>query len=186
MPQDVNSVSPGYTTGQVDLSKAPGSDQDWDSLFLNPENPTASQPQAASGTNPQQPPQAQTSPFLKAGETVYNTAEDAATGIVHKDSVIAKYRDYLSKNGVDPNAILKDEVQQTRPQVQSQEPTRTNSPYKYYGNPNFFDEVAKAASDRDRVRYEQLMSQHTQEAIAASLDPWRATLAETNRFRAIR
>jgi hypothetical protein len=30
------------------------------------------------------------------------------------------------------------------------------------------------------------MSQHTQEAIQAQLDPWRATLAETNRFRAIR
>jgi hypothetical protein len=188
MPQDVNSVSPGYTTGAVNLQGAPGADQDWDSLFLNPENPTASQPQVASGTNPQQQPQAVTTnqPFLKAGETVYNTAEDAATGITHKDSVIAKYRAYLSQNGVDPNAILKDEVQTGRPQVQTQEPTKTNSPYKYYGNPNFFDEVAKAASDRDRVRYEQLMSQHTQEAIQAQLDPWRATLAETNRFRAIR
>jgi hypothetical protein len=185
---DVNNVSPGYSTHQVDMSKAPGADQDWDSLFLNPEVQTASQPQVASGTNPQQQPQAVTTnqPFIKAGETVYNTAEDAVAGISHKDSVIAKYRDFLSKNGLDPNAVLKDEVQVQRPQAQSQTSQPTNSPYKYYGNPNFFDEVAQAATNKDRVRYEQLMSQHTQEAIQAQLDPWRATLAETNRFRAIR
>ena len=183
---DPNSVSPGYNSGHVNLQSAPGADQDWDSLFPNPELQTALSPQATpSGTTPQQTPQA-TQPFLKAGETVYNSAEDAATGIAHKDSVIAKYRDFLSKNGLDPNAVLRDEVQATRPQAQPTRDTTPNSPYKYYGNPNFFDEVASAASARDRAKYTELMGKFAQEAIQANLDPWRSTLAETNRFRAIR
>jgi hypothetical protein len=184
MPQQPTSVSSGYNTGHVDLSAAPAADQDWDSLFPNPELQSASQPQVANpGTTPVQ--QTEPKPFLKAGETVYNTEEDAANGLAHKDAIVAKYRNFLSQNGFDPNALLKDEFQQAQPQVRQQEQVKT-SPYKYYGNPNFFDEVAAAAQSRDRVKYEQLMSTHTQEAIQASLDPWRATLAETNRFRAIR
>jgi hypothetical protein len=180
MPQDVNSVSPGYNSGHIDLSKAPGADQDWDALFPNPELQPA-QPQVAQpGTTPQQPPQAD-QVFLKAGDTVYKTAEDAVNGTVHKDELIANYRRYLSEQGVDPNTLQKT-AQATQPQTE----TQRNSPYKYYGNPEFFDKVAEAAQKRDRVEYERLMASHTQEAIQASLDPWRATLAETNRFRAIR
>jgi hypothetical protein len=182
---DTNSVSPGYNTGSVNLQNAPAADQDWDSLFPNPELQSASQPQVANpGANPPQPV-TPAQPFIKAGDTVYNTAEDAVAGISHKDSVIAKYRDYLASQGLDPNAILKGEAQQ-RPQAQPQTQPTNTSPYKYYNNPNFFDEVAAAAQSRDRVKYEQIMSQHTQEAIQAQLEPWRATLAETNRFRAIR
>lgn len=182
-----NNVSSGYNTGHVDLSSAPGADQDWDSLFPNPELQSASQSQVAnSGTTPQQSSQATQQPFLKAGETVYNTAEDAAAGVAHKDSVIAKYRDFLAKNGLDPNAVLKDEVQAVQPQAKSAQEPIQNSPYKYYGNPSFFDEVAAAASTRDRAKYTELMGKFAQEAISANLDPWRATLAETNRFRAIR
>src|SRR5579863_9736244 len=135
---DPNSVSPGHVSGSVSLQDAPGGDQDWDSLFPNPELQPASQPQVANpGINPQQP-QTPQAPFLKAGETVYNTAEDAANGVAHKDSVIAKYRNFLASNGLDPNAVLKDDFQpQVRPQVQPQpEPTRSNSPYKHYNNPN--------------------------------------------------
>lgn len=185
MPNPTN-VSSGYNQGHISLADAPGADLNWDELFPNPELQQSASPSqvATPGTNPQTTPQAG-QPFLQAGETVYNTAEDAATGIQHKDTVIAKYRDFLAKNGLDPNAVLKDEAQSFQPQARTQEPVK-NSPYKYFGNPNFFDEVAKAAADRDRVKYEQLMSSHTQEAIQASLDPWRATLAETNRFRAIR
>jgi hypothetical protein len=184
MPDQPTSVSSGYNSGHIDLSKAPGADQDWDSLFPSTESTSASQPQVANpGTTPSQ--QVDPKPFLKAGETVYNTEEDAANGLAHKDAIVAKYRNFLAQNGYDPNALLKDEFQ-TRPQAQPQAQPVNQSPYKYYNNPNFFDEVAAAAQSRDRVKYEQIMSQHTQEAIQAQLEPWRATLAETNRFRAIR
>jgi hypothetical protein len=181
---DPNSVSSGAINGRVDLSSAPAGDQDWDSLFPNPELQTASQPQAATGTTPQQQPQAD-QVFLKAGDTVYKTAEDAIQGTAHKDELIANYRKFLSEQGVDPNTLQRTNQQVGQVQ-QSQADQQRTSPYKYYGNPNFFDEVADAAQKRDRVRYEQLMATHTQEAIQAQLDPWRATLAETNRFRAIR
>jgi hypothetical protein len=175
---------PNGNPNSVSLANAPGADQDWDSLFPNPELQPA-QPQVVnSPTTPQQPQ----APFLKAGDTIYNTAEDAAAGVSHKDSVIAKYRNFLSSNGLDPNAVLKDDFQvQPRPQVQPQpEPVKNTSPYKHYNNPNFFDEVAAAATAKDRQKYTELMGQFTQEAIQANLEPWRATLAETNRNRAIR
>jgi hypothetical protein len=184
MPEP-SSASSDRPIGSVSLQDAPGGDQDWDSLFPNPEL-SASQPQAANpGTNPQQP-QTPPPPFLKAGDTVYNTAEDAATGVAHKDSVIAKYRNFLASNGLDPNAVLKDDFRpQAQPQAQPQ-PQASTSPYKHYQNPNFFDEVAAAATSKDKARYTQLLGEFTQEAIQATLDPWRATLAETSRNRAIR
>lgn len=176
---DPNSVSSGANGGRISLTDAPGADQNWDELFPNPELISATQSQTATqGTNPQTG-----QPFLKAGDTVYNTAEDAIQGTAHKDELIANYRRFLSEQGVDPNTLQR--AQQTVQQSQA-EPAKTNSQYKYYGNPEFFDKVADAAQRRDRVEYERLMSTHTQEAISAQLDPWRATLAETNRFRAIR
>src|SRR5271166_5710211 len=130
---DPNSVSSGYNQGHIDLSKAPGADQDWDSLFPNPETQTALTPQASQGTTPQQQPQAQSQPFLKAGETVYNTAEDAVTGVAHKDSEIAKYRSFLKANGVDPNTMQRAQAQS---QVQQQPPPTER----------FFDKIAAAAT----------------------------------------
>jgi len=182
---DPNRVPPDRPIGSVSLQDAPGGDQDWDSLFPNPEL-SASQPQVANpGTNPPQPVQP-AAPFLKAGDTVYNTAEDAATGVAHKDSVIAKYRNFLASNGLDPNAVLKDDYRpQAQPQAQPQ-PQVNNSPYKHFNNSNFYDEIAAAATSKDKARYTQLLGEFTQEAIQATLEPWRATLAETSRNRAIR
>jgi len=167
---DPNSVSPGYNSGHVDLSAAPGADQDWDSLFPNPELQSALSSQATNpGTNPQQQPQAtQNQPFLKAGETVYNTAEDAAKGVAHKDSEIAKYRSFLKQNGIDPNTMQRTAAQsQAEPQHQS---TTTR----------FFDKVAEAASKGDKDGYETAMK----EFFTGLIDPWRPTLAEMNRFKA--
>src|SRR5258707_14046376 len=102
-----DNVSSGYNTGRIDLSAAPGADLDWDQLFPNPEVQSASQPQTASnGTNQQQQPQAnQTQPFLKSGETVYNTVDDAIQGTAHKDQLIARYLGFLAEQGVDPNTL---------------------------------------------------------------------------------
>jgi hypothetical protein len=178
-------VSPGANGGRIDLSSAPGADVNWDDLFPNPET-TALAPQAPSGTTPQQQPQAtQSQPFLQAGSTVYNTAEDAVRGTQHKDDLIARYRSYLSTQGVDPNTL-----QRTAPEPQAQPTQTAPSKYKYYGNPNFFDEVAKAAADHDRAKYEQLLAVHSREAAEAAIDerlaPWQPTLAETNRYKAFR
>lgn len=184
-----SNVSPGANGARIDMSQAPGADLDWDNLFPNPENPTALSPQATSqGMAPQQQPQAtQSQPFLQAGSTVYNTAEDAIRGTQHKDDLIARYRSYLSTQGVDPNTL-----QRTAPEPQAQPAPQPTAPskYKYYGNPGFFDEVAKAAADRDRAKYEQLLAAHSREAADAAIDerlsPWQSTLAETNRYKAFR
>lgn len=188
---DVHNVSPGANGARLDLSNAPGGDLEWDSLFPNPEL-AAQQPQVAQGTNQQ--PSSQTpqnsGPFLKAGDTVYNTADDAIQGTVHKDQLIARYRNFLTEQGIDPNTMqsaARPNQPQVQPQVQQQPAT---SQYKLYGNPDFFEQVAKAAATGDKVAYERIMSSHAREAAQVALEeqlaPWRSTLAETNRFRAIR
>lgn len=176
-----DNVSSGFDKGYVDLSKAPGADTSWDDLFQNPENPAAVQPQAAPGTPPQQAPQA-SQPFLKAGDSVYNTAEDAARGLEYKDSLVAKYRAFLSENGFDPNSLNK---VQAEPQAQPQTPSQ----YKYLNNgTKYYQDLAKAANpDRpDPVAYEQIQRQYQQEVLQNFLAPYGSLLAETARQRAIR
>lgn len=167
---DPNSVSPGAIGGRLDFSNAPGADQDWDSLFPNPELPTALSPQATQGTTPQQPATspAQSQPFLKAGNTVYNTAEDAITGTVHKDEQIAKMRDFLKQNGIDPNTL-----QRVAAAPQATQPTPPSTE-------RFYDKVAAAATNHDKDAYEAAMK----EFFSSIVDPWRPTLAEMNRFKA--
>lgn len=181
MPQNPNPVAPSTT--YVDMTNAPGGDQDWDSLFPNPENPAASTPQVSPGTNPQQPPQAANDWFLRStdGKIVYRTAEDAIAGVSHKDAEIERLRGFLKSTGVDPNTL-----QTSQPQATPAPESKTNSPYKYYGNPNTFDEIAAAATARDKQKYTQIFDAYMKEAIQANLEPWRPTLAETNRNKAMR
>lgn len=167
--QDVNNVSPGANGTRIDMSNAPGSDLDWDSLFPNPEL-AAQQPQAATGTNPQQVAQQPQAPFLKAGNTVYNTAEDAINGVTHKDAEIERLRGFLKENGVNPNTLQRANAQQPQAVQQTQsEPQQS-----------FFDRVADAATRRDKVAYESAI----REFINSTIEPWRPTLAEMNRFKA--
>lgn len=163
-----NGVSPGYNGARIDMSGAPGADKDWDSLFLNPENPTPPSPQATQGTEPQQAPQAVQQPFLKAGDTVYNSAEDAVNGTIHKDREIARMRSFLKDNGVDPNTFQRT-AQQLQVVQQPQTETKT-----------FFDRVSEAATKQDKAGYEAIMD----EFFNRRLDPYRGTLAEMNRFKA--
>lgn len=162
---DPNNVSPGAIGTRIDMSTAPGGDLDWDTLFPNPEL-AAQQPQAVQGTTPQTPPQA-TGPFLKAGETVYNTAEDAITGTVHKDQEIARLRGYLKERGINPNTLQEAQAPQVR--QPDQQPTQ-----------RFFDKVADAATRRDKDAYESAM----REFIGTIVDPWRPTLAQMNAHKA--
>lgn len=166
---DPNSVSAGAASGRLDFSNAPGADQDWDSLFPNPELAPVSQPQVASGTNPPQAPQAQPNQFYLAsgdGKIAYRTAEDAIQGISVKDTEIARLRSFLKDSGVDPNTL-----QKAQPQAQ---------PQSAEAHARFFDRVAEAATNRDKDAYENAFK----EFIGGMIDPWRGTLAEMNRFKA--
>lgn len=163
-----NDVSTGYNTGRIDLSQAPAADMDWDQLFPNPELHQSAQPQAGQGTTPQAAPQA-SQPFLKAGDTVYNTAEDAINGTAHKDSEIARLRGYLKERGINPNTLQ-----------QVAEPQATQQPQSGNTNQRFFDKIADAATRHDKDAYESTMREFFQSIV----DPWRPTLAEMNRFKA--
>lgn len=181
MPNDLSS---GYDKGHIDLSGAPGADTSFDDLFP-PEGVPAAPPQAVQRTQPPQQPQAptQTAPFLKAGETVYLTAEDAANGVAHKDQLVAKYRAFLSENGYDPNELRAREPQ--TPVAQPQAPSK----YKYLGNgKKYYEDLAKAAdrTNPNPEAYEQITRTYQQEVFQDMYAPYAPLMAETARQRAIR
>lgn len=179
---DPNVVSPGASGTRIDMSGAPGSDISFDDLFPPSEGPAA--PQAPQGTIPLQQPQAVDQPFLKAGSSIYNTAEEAARGLEHKDQLVARYRAFLSENGFDPNELKPVVKPQAAPEPQ------TPSPYKYYKSNKLFSSLSNALSNKDMAAYEQIQSEFAAEAaqdqIQQILAPYAPLLAETARQRAIR
>lgn len=179
-----DNVSSGFDKGYVDLSGAPGADKSWDEMFLNPETtPAVPATSNGQGTNPPQAPQAtqESAPFLKAGDTVYMTAEDAARGTEHKDALIARYRTYLTDNGIDPNELK-------RAQAQPQAPAQaSNSQYKYLENGKlYYDDLSDAVKRHDEKAYGDITRRFQQEVIQSTLAPYAPLLAESARQRAIR
>ena len=176
---DPNALSSGFDKGHIDLSGAPGADTSFDDLFP-PEGAPAAPSQAAQGTPPPQTPQA---PFLKAGDSVYNTAEDAANGLAHKDQLVARYRAFLAENGFDPNEL------KAREPAQSQTPPPAPSKYKYLGNgKKYYEDLAKAAdrTNPNPEAYEAITRQYQQEVFADMYAPYAPLMAESARQRAIR
>lgn len=178
---DPNAVSQGANGGRVNLQDAPLGDLSFDSLFPNPElnNP----PQATS--QPGTPP-AEAQPFLKAGDSIYKTAEDAANGIAHKDSLVAKYRDFLTKNGVDPNTM---EFVAQPPASQAPAPAAPASQYKYLNNgTQLYKDLAAAANpaNPNMVEYERIMQTYQREMFQDSFAPYQSLVAESSRNQAIR
>jgi hypothetical protein len=184
-----NNVSSGFDRGYIDMSQAPGANVSFDDLFP-PEGEPAAQPQVAQGTPPPQTPQAPQGPFLKAGDTVYNTAEDAVNGTIHKDDYIRRARTFLQENGIDPNEFRR---VQSMPQAQPEPQPSSPSPYKYLGNgKQYYQDLASAANpaNPDPVRYEQIQRQYQkevfQEEFRNSMSPYGPAIAETFRQQAIR
>lgn len=179
-----NNVSTGFDRGYIDMSKAPGSDTSFDDLFpVEGEPPAAAVPQPpAQGTNPPQPPQAP-QPFLKAGDSVYNTAEDAINGTVHKDTLIARYRTYLQEQGIDPNELKPIE----RQEPQAPAPQTTGPQYKYLNNgKKYYGDLEAAVKVRDMESYERINREYQNEVMDSRLAPYLPIMAESQRQRAIR
>lgn len=169
--------------GYVPMADAPGADINFDDLF--PPEGFQAEPQAhVEQTPPQQPQAPSNEPFLKAGESVYLTAEDAAKGVQHKDELINRYRTFLKDSGVDPNTF-----QRTAPEPQAQQPKpqEQQSPYQYYGNgKKFYESVAKAVDSRNPDEFERIQREYTREAINAELAAYVPIMGEVTRQRAVR
>ena len=180
---DPNVVSPGNSGGNVNLQNAPGADYNFDDLFPNPEV-TPAQPQVATPGTPVQPtPQAtEAQPFLKAGSSVYLTAEEAARGLEHKDALVARYREYLDANGIDPNELRPKQVQPVKAQPQVEADTMDSG--------KLFDELAAAAQRGDKAAYGRIQETYqrriAQDVVQNYLAPYAPLMAETARQRAIR
>lgn len=180
---DPNAVSSGANGSRVDFASAPGADMSFDDLFPPSEGP-ASQPQAAPGTPPPSTPQAASQPFLKAGDSVYLSAEDAARGIEHKDQLVARYRTFLQENGFDPNDP------HPKAATQTNAPAAEPSQYKYYKTGKLYDALATALSTKNVQEYERIQTEHAREAAQDEFTrmyaPYAPLMAETARQRAFR
>jgi hypothetical protein len=177
---DPNTVSPGNNGGRINLQNAPGADYNFDDLFPNPEVTPQQSQVATSETPSQQTPQAtENQPFLKAGNSVYLTAEEAAKGIEHKDALVTRYRDFLAQQGFDPNELRPKAAPQVQPQVVDN-----------FDSGKLFDELASAAQRGDKAAYGRIQESYqrkiAQDVVQNVLAPYAPLMAETARQRAIR
>jgi hypothetical protein len=173
---DPNKTSPGFDGARVALTDAPGGDIPFDDLF--PPEGSQPDPQVSAGTPPQQEPQTPPEFFLRAGNSVYKTAEDAAKGVEHKDTLIDRYRAYLAEQGIDPDTL------QTKPKQTPQSP---DDPYKYLGKDgSLFDALSDAVSRKDKAAYDRAMNAYQQEQLNATLGPLAPLISEVAQQRAVR
>lgn len=176
---DPNQLSPGANGGRVNLQAAPGGEFNFDDLFPNPEATPAVVPQTPQGTPPPQSAQpSEAQPFLKAGSSVYLTAEEAARGVEHKDALVSRYRAFLEEKGFDPNTLT---------EVQKPQTSDSTSPYKYLGHEDkLFDDLSDAVTRKDKAAYGRIQFAAMQEALDVRLAPYQGYMAESARQRAIR
>ena len=141
----------------LNFSDAPGESYSLDDLFPNPEVDTAPAP-SESDTAPQA-----SSPedvFLRAGETIYKSREDALSGIAHKDAVIQDLRSKLaSSTGIDP--ITGKQLVVAHPQAQPEAPLN----YTQDGS-RYFDDLVEAVQKNDRVKYTAIQQKFIQDTLA--------------------
>jgi len=131
---------------------------------VSSQTPQAPAPNTATPTTPAVTPQAaptvdpSTEPFLRAGETVYKSKEDAAVGMSQKDTLIAQLRDYaIQQTGVDP--ITGRQV--ARPQYQGQSQGQPQQPVSYLQNgAQYFADLKKAVDSGDQNGYARIQQQY--------------------------
>jgi len=135
---------PDTKNGYFDFSDAPNSGESLDDIFASTEN-TPVAPQQID--QPQEPVTPTTpEPFLKtATGTVYNTVDDAITGVEHKDALITQLRqELLQATNVDP---LK-----KKPEPQTVDPNLVS----YIDNPKqYFADIKKAQTEEEVLRIQQ-------------------------------
>lgn len=166
--------APGFDGARLNFSEAPGGDISFDDLFPSEEGNQPAEPQvSAPGTQPSAAPQAPPPPpdfYLKAGESVYKSAEDAAKGIEHKDSLIGRYRKFLSDNGLDPDTLSP--ARQTPPQ----EINYMSDGKRYY------QDLVAAVQKGDEEAYARVQHKYVNDAIAPAI-PF---ITEVARQKAVR
>ena len=129
--------------------------------FPNPEVQQSVAPVQAEVTETQTPVQQETpaSPFLSTSTgTVYKSAEEAARGIEHKDSVIARLRsEAIERTGIDP--LTGQPVAKPAPVAEAPKPYSQNGE-------QFIKDLADAATAGDMNRYVSIQAKLAQEQTA--------------------
>jgi hypothetical protein len=147
-------------------------DLNLDEVFGNPENPVrVVQPEVPAQHQEVAQPSQPAEPFLKTRTgTVYKNAEDAANGIEHKDTLIAKLRqEAIERSGFDPLT--------GQPVVKAAEPIKS---YAQDGK-RFVEDLAKAAQTNDPNEYTRVQAQLINDVLA----PYAPVLASLAKNQAV-
>lgn len=186
-----NPPTPASNGSYIDLTSAPGSDMNFDDLFPV-EDSNLGAPQAQTGTTPQATePQAPLAPpvppefFITAGNTKYKTSDDAVKGIQHKDTLIERYRSFLTEKGVNPDTLQNAQPPQAAPQVASPVDPSVRTPYLNHGE-KLFDDMSAAIQRGDKKGYAELLRTYNQEIMAEQFAPVAPLISEVARQRAVR
>lgn len=178
MPNDPAATS-------VNLQDAPGANLSLDDLFpVDPASNMSADPQGPTSGTPLQPPQAPQTPppppefFLKAGHSVYKTADEAARGIEHKDTLIDRYRSYLEQQGLDPDTLQP--KQAATPGTPQAPPSYLRDGKKYYRD------LVEAVQRGDEEGYARVQQQFLMEGISSVLGPAIPLVSDVARTKAVR
>ena len=185
-------IPPNVSGSDFSFNDAPGGDMNFDDLFPSTEGnvlpPTTAEPGTTSKPAPApQEPVAPTPPltpedfYLKAGETVYKSKEDAERGIQFKDSVIEQLRQrYIFEHGVDPLTNRPVDIPGTygaRPQE-----GQPQVPANYLQNAQaYFDDLVNAVQQQDHNAYLQAQAK----LVFDILEPLAPVISEITKERAV-
>lgn len=187
-------------------------DVSWSNLFATSNESSSpspqavapvAEPQAAPVAAPQAPVQADpiTQPFLTAGQTVYKTAEEAQSGIAHKDNIIAQLRSQaIQTTGIDPltgqqvgypqNVQQPGYGQPQYPQGQWQQPQyqpqQFQQPVSYLQNQQQYAlDLRQAVDAGDNARYFAIQQQLIDERLNATVGMYGPMLQQVARSNAV-
>ncbi len=156
------------------MTDIPGGDLPFDDLFSGDGNQPASpaavaQPQAVTPPAPV-PPATTNDTFLKAGNTVYKTREEAERSLAYKDEVVERLRNLeIQRTGIDP---LTGKVVPREPQ----------GPVNYTQNPDkYLEDLFNAATKKDPGKYVEAQ----QRLIFDTLGPLQPVIADFTKQQAV-
>jgi hypothetical protein len=157
------------------LDDAPGG---FDAAFNTLTDGAPPQPiEAAPASPPAQPEPSPSDYFLRAGSSVYKTADEAARGIEHKDTLIASLRQrYISEHGIDPI---------TNQAVSQQKPAPQGKPSYLDSTDRFFEDLVGAVQTNNRAAYKDAFVALTREVMKKDFDPYRQVLDQVAQQNAL-
>lgn len=171
-PQTPSTIPAVASNASQWLQDIPGGDIPFDDLFASPDGGTVTDPATPPAAAPQVPATttAPAEPFLKAGQSIYKSREEAERSLAYKDELIENLRQVeIRRTGIDPI-------------TQKAVPVAPQGPVNYrQNNGKYLEDLVAAVSKQDPSGYFQAQ----QKMVYDVLEPIAPILADFTRSRAV-